>query len=124
MNALGRWGEDWALWKYVKAHRSNVIERNWRGEAGEIDLILSEGDEIVFAEVKTRSKKNPNPVGHVVVKKQQEHLQSAAREYYQNLPSLRPLPRFDLVIVQYDPELDSEPEILIFLNTMEPVNFR
>ena len=32
-----------------------LIERNWRCPQGEVDLILMDGDELVFAEVKTRS---------------------------------------------------------------------
>jgi putative endonuclease len=32
-----------------------VLDRNWRCEAGEIDLVLREGDVLVFCEVKTRT---------------------------------------------------------------------
>ncbi|MDP9028188.1 MAG: YraN family protein [Actinomycetota bacterium] len=32
-----------------------VLDRNWRCPQGEIDLVLSDGDETVFVEVKTRS---------------------------------------------------------------------
>ena len=31
-----------------------LVDRNWRCEAGEIDLVLREGDVLVFCEVKTR----------------------------------------------------------------------
>jgi putative endonuclease len=32
-----------------------VLDRNWRCPQGEIDLVLRDGDEVVFVEVKTRS---------------------------------------------------------------------
>ena len=32
-----------------------VLDRNWRCEAGEIDLVLRDGEVLVFCEVKTRS---------------------------------------------------------------------
>ena len=32
-----------------------LLERNWRCPQGEIDLVLRDGDETVFVEVKTRS---------------------------------------------------------------------
>jgi putative endonuclease len=31
-----------------------ILERKWRGERGEIDLIADDGDQLVFVEVKTR----------------------------------------------------------------------
>ncbi len=32
-----------------------VLDRNWQVRGGELDLVLTRGDEIVFCEVKTRS---------------------------------------------------------------------
>jgi len=32
-----------------------LLDRNWRCAQGEIDLVLRDGDEVVFVEVKTRS---------------------------------------------------------------------
>ncbi len=51
---LGRRGEDAAAAWYTE-RGYELIERNWRGAAGEIDLILGRGDTVVVAEVKTRS---------------------------------------------------------------------
>jgi putative endonuclease len=52
--ALGRWGEDRVARWYVD-EGYEVIDRNWHGEAGELDLVLARGHEIVFCEVKTRT---------------------------------------------------------------------
>jgi putative endonuclease len=51
---LGRYGEDRAL-DYLRGIGYEIIERNWRGAQGEIDLVAKDGDRLVFVEVKTRS---------------------------------------------------------------------
>ena len=52
--ALGRYGEDVAA-RHLVAQGMTVLDRNWRCAAGEIDLVLRDGDDLVVAEVKTRS---------------------------------------------------------------------
>ena len=49
----GKIGEDLAA-KYLERNGLRIIERNYRFERGEIDLIAEEGEELVFVEVKTR----------------------------------------------------------------------
>src|SRR3954465_14853443 len=53
-DALGRRGEAIAAEHRVAAGMS-IVDRNWRCPQGEIDLVLRDGDEVVFVEVKTRS---------------------------------------------------------------------
>lgn len=52
--ALGRWGERRVARHYESAGYV-VLDQNWRVRGGELDLVMSRGDEIVFCEVKTRS---------------------------------------------------------------------
>ncbi|WP_353828219.1 YraN family protein [Agromyces sp. SYSU T0242] len=51
---LGRRGERLAA-EHLEARGMRVLERNWRCRHGEIDLVVRDGDETVFVEVKTRS---------------------------------------------------------------------
>jgi putative endonuclease len=51
---LGRYGEGCAA-RHLVARGMVVLDRNWRCEAGEIDLVLRDGDVLVVCEVKTRS---------------------------------------------------------------------
>lgn len=51
---LGRRGEDLAAATLTTAGYL-VIDRNWRCQQGEIDIVALDGDETVFIEVKTRS---------------------------------------------------------------------
>ena len=50
---LGRWGEEQAA-ATLQARGMALLHRNWRCRHGEIDLILRDGSELVFVEVKTR----------------------------------------------------------------------
>ena len=51
---LGRQGEFEAT-RYLLSCGYAILDRNWRGSSGEIDIIaLADGVEIIFVEVKTR----------------------------------------------------------------------
>ena len=51
---LGRHGEDLAQQWYVE-RGYQVLARNWRCHSGELDLVLTDNQYLVFCEVKTRS---------------------------------------------------------------------
>jgi putative endonuclease len=53
-DALGRFGEDLAV-RHLEADGFTVLERNWRCELGEIDVVARDGAVLVIVEVKTRS---------------------------------------------------------------------
>ena len=53
-DALGRFGEDLAV-RHLEADGFTVLERNWRCEIGEIDVVARDGSVLVVVEVKTRS---------------------------------------------------------------------
>ena len=52
--ALGRYGEELAA-RLLAARGMVVLDRNWRCDAGELDLVLRDGEDLVVAEVKTRT---------------------------------------------------------------------
>ena len=56
MNArshLGRNGEDVAA-AHLRSHGYEILDRNFRCKAGEIDIVAERGGTLVFCEVKTR----------------------------------------------------------------------
>jgi len=53
-DAVGRYGENVAAAHLVRAGWQ-VLDRNWRGVGGELDIVALEGTELVVVEVKTRS---------------------------------------------------------------------
>lgn len=51
--ALGEWGEQLAS-RFLVSRGMQILDRNWRCEHGEIDLVALDGDCLVVCEVKTR----------------------------------------------------------------------
>lgn len=51
---IGRRGEDLAA-SWYEAHGYQVVSRNWRCRAGELDIVARKGSDLVFCEVKARS---------------------------------------------------------------------
>lgn len=52
--ALGEYGETLAA-RHLSEQGMVLLDRNWRCPAGEIDLVLRDGDDLVVCEVKTRT---------------------------------------------------------------------
>ncbi len=53
---IGKLAEEMAA-KFLENNGYNVIERNFRTRFGEIDIVATEGDTLVFVEVRFRSSK-------------------------------------------------------------------
>ncbi|HEX6249470.1 MAG TPA: YraN family protein [Nocardioidaceae bacterium] len=53
-STLGAYGEALAA-RHLGDQGMVVLDRNWRCELGEVDLVLRDGHVLVFCEVKTRS---------------------------------------------------------------------
>lgn len=53
-DAVGRYGENVAA-SFLTAAGWQVLDRNWRGQAGELDIVALHGTELVVVEVKTRT---------------------------------------------------------------------
>ncbi len=52
-DAVGRYGEKVAA-RHLEQRGWQVLDRNWRGTGGELDLVALDGDVLVAVEVKTR----------------------------------------------------------------------
>jgi putative endonuclease len=51
---IGRYGEELAV-RHLESDGFVIIERNWRCDLGEIDIVALDGDVVVVCEVKTRT---------------------------------------------------------------------
>lgn len=52
-DALGRYGEDLAT-EYLESLGLVVLDRNWRCDVGELDVVARDGQTLIVCEVKTR----------------------------------------------------------------------
>jgi len=52
-NELGKWGEDKAS-EFLQHNGYKIIERDWKSGRRDIDIVATDGKEVVFVEVKTR----------------------------------------------------------------------
>ncbi len=86
-------------------------DRRWRGAAGEIDLVLEKGGEIVFVEVKTARSHDraAAALGH----RQINRLLRSAEAYIGDLPTGLSTPmRFDVALVDGAGRIDVIPNAL------------
>ncbi len=95
---IGRKGEEKAV-KYLEANGFTILERNYRFEKGEIDIIAMEKNTLVFIEVKTSEFPGNLPVEKRISPNQEAKLRRTAYAYtYEK--QLTSLPaRFDLIEV-------------------------
>lgn len=94
---LGRRGEQLAE-KYLKKKGYRVLERNFNGRFGELDLIVSKSKVIVFVEVKIRSGTAYGAAKEAVDARKAGRIVKAAKEYMhkKDLPEDTAL-RFDVI---------------------------
>lgn len=96
--ALGRHGELVAR-RHLEEAGLVVLDANWRGASGEIDLVAREGDVLVVVEVKTRATVLRGTPHEAITPAKLERLVRLAEEW-QAAHSLRaPQVRLDLVAV-------------------------
>lgn len=95
---LGRTGEKQAE-AYYKKQGCRILERNYQTPFGEADLVLQDGEELVFAEVKTRSSDNYGTPAEAVTRQKQRRYRKIAEYYLLRKTEEVPV-RFDVVEVR------------------------
>lgn len=109
-NIVGAWGEALAA-DYLRKKHYKLLAMNYRCKFGEIDLVVSNREYLVFVEVKLRKSANFARAAEYVDFHKQNRLRSTAEIYLsQNQTDLQP--RFDVIEI-YAPEgtATAHPEI-------------
>ena len=94
--ALGRYGETYAA-RHLVERGLVLLDRNWRCDAGEIDLVLREGRVLVVCEVKTRSSTAFGAPVAAVSEQKAERLRRLADRWLEEHGLRPPEVRLDLV---------------------------
>lgn len=93
---VGDRGEELAL-RLLLAEGYDLVERNYRTRYGEIDLILRDGDCLVFVEVKLRRGTAFGEPVEAVTPRKQETIRSIAEQYIAEREPEFEEARFDVV---------------------------
>ena len=97
---LGIKGEEYATW-LLKRAGYKIIERNFRSQFGEIDIIARDRDALVFIEVKTRSSSAYGKPEEAVNRTKQGKIVKSSLDYIaQRYRGPEPQSRFDVISIE------------------------
>ncbi len=94
---LGAEGEAFAA-VYFQKKGAAILARNWRSGRDELDLVVLEGEVVVFVEVKTRTAEQAGSGWFAVDRRKRRALRRAVRAWIQRVGGV-PHIRFDVVEV-------------------------
>ena len=99
---LGRRGED-AACRYLEHEGLALLARNWRCEEGELDVVATDGDQLVVVEVKCRSGTSRGTPLEAVTPAQLDRVRRASLRWsaLHRLPGVRI--RVDVVSIEWPP---------------------
>lgn len=93
-----------------------IVERNYRGSRGELDLVAVDDKTVVFVEVKTRSSDQGSAAVEAVDEHKQRQIATAASEFvaFHDLKNVSK--RFDVITIAWD---DRRPVLRHFKDAFE-----
>jgi putative endonuclease len=94
---LGKNGEDFAV-RHLVGAGFQIVERNWRCDAGEIDVIATDGSALVVVEVKTRTSTDYGLPAEAVTWRKANKLRELAVRWVRDHPTPLPI-RFDVISI-------------------------
>ena len=110
MKSLGDYYEQRAVELMVDSGLS-LLERNFRGKTGEIDIVARDGEHLVFIEVRARSNRYFNSAAGSVNWRKQQRIVRTAQLFLQRRPKCASMPcRFDVIAFE-PPQSGSLPQI-------------
>lgn len=96
-NDYGDWAEERAS-SYLIRKGYTILERNWRFDRAEVDVIAKDGKWIIAIEVKARKTDGFMPPEEAVDERKQKLLIKAMNRYVQNVDGLFEI-RFDVITI-------------------------
>jgi putative endonuclease len=97
VKTLGDDYEDQAV-TLIQRDGLRLLERNFRGKTGEIDIIAQDGTQLVFVEVRARNNRNFDGAANSVNARKQQRIVRTAQLFLQRRPQCANMPcRFDVI---------------------------
>jgi putative endonuclease len=97
MTAHGAYAEQLAA-HYLQEHGLKLIVRNYRSRFGEIDLVMHDGDTLVFIEVRLRTNASFGGAAASIDARKKKCIINTAQQYLAGLVNAPPC-RFDAVLL-------------------------
>lgn len=94
----GNFGEE-LVYEYLEKEGTRVLARNFKSNFGEIDVIFKDKDEIVFAEIKSRTGIKYGFPAESVTFRKQNHIKMTAKYYLYINNLMNCKIRFDVIEV-------------------------
>jgi putative endonuclease len=99
---LGVRGEDVAV-AFLKSKRLTILQRNWRCRAGELDIIATDGEQLIVCEVKTRSGTGFGTPAEAVIASKADRIRRLTQAWLAEFSIPFAHIRFDVVSVLWPP---------------------
>jgi putative endonuclease len=93
----GTQAEEWAV-RHLQHQGLKLVEKNYRGRFGEIDLIMRDGASLVFIEVRLRRNADFGGAAASIDARKQQRIIRTAQQYLAGLANTPPC-RFDAVLM-------------------------
>jgi putative endonuclease len=87
--------------RHLERHGLTLVEANFTCKGGEIDLIMRDGETVVFVEVRQRADRHHGGAAASITATKEARLVIAAQVYLQRYPAMPPC-RFDVVAIDGD----------------------
>ncbi|EHK69557.1 hypothetical protein PPL19_18592 [Pseudomonas psychrotolerans L19] len=106
----GRQAEDRAL-QFLQTRGLRLLDRNWRWQGGELDLVMLDGDTVVFVEVRARRHTAWGGAAESIDARKRQRLVNSAALFLQSEARWAKRPcRFDVIAI--GPGADASPQAL------------
>lgn len=89
---------------FLKKKGYRIIETNYRSPEGEIDIVASHGDFLVFVEVRTKTSLEFGSPEESITPAKMERIKATAAYYQQAHSNLPPQWRIDVVAIELHPK--------------------
>jgi putative endonuclease len=116
--SIGKWGEAYAE-KYLQSEGLRFIARNERTPYGEIDLIVQDGEIIVYVEVKTRTTEAYGYPEAAINFRKRKHLIESALFLSQKYQDYGDHWRIDVISIYKPRGKKNEPVVEWFKNAVD-----
>ncbi|BAF59888.1 MAG: YraN family protein [Pelotomaculum sp.] len=100
---LGRMGEEAAA-RYLEKKGCRILSRNHCCRLGELDLVVSDGDVLVFVEVRARTGEEYGLAQESITGRKKSRLRLLAWQYLKEKGKTGSMCRFDVIAVLFDRE--------------------